>query len=686
MKFSKFRLVFTKYFLSPLIVFSVFLSSVVFSASAVQFTDVSRSAHGAYYNAIYWIADNGFMNGTSSTTFEPNTMVSRAMFVTVLYRFAGSPPVNSSTPFTDVPSNAYYYNAVRWGYSEGIINGVTATTFAPGSTVTREQAFTLLYKYHCNYLNKTSYRFGSITNAADYSSLSEYARDATLWAVSNGILVLSQNAPTIYPQAGVYRKELALWFCRYSAYAEGLTDKERYSFENDTPQFVSGSNIKICMSSTHKNLLYNLATPAEEVEIADMMTEWKGACFGMSLTCALDQLGFINFNSSFANTTNMKTIPSPKSTSSSLHKRTTNYENGIVITEAESAINFYSVLQNLLSDTDLQNYGGLCIRNSSGTGFSGLNAFVTETRTSSLTLFGFQYREDGFPKGHAILLFGPPTIKGSYIQYNAYDPNLTSLTTFRVASDFSSYSIASKPNIDVRDAFYITDFNFITDFGYDLDGNYNTTATVGNTNELLSTSLNSEEINEDNPISAEKAVSKPDVWLKITLNSGDYTITNKEGQSISITDGIVSGTMPILQRSFYGETSVTQCFKVPYSESFAFHATNAVDKNAFRVCWDEQFSNAIGTGISEAVITTSQIQLSGENMDYKIQYSFGEGVESMATVTGIGENLLNFEHNDSEFSVVGSNSAELQIESLQTHTVLLTETLSANSTQAVCFK
>ena len=143
MKLTKLSFLVFRYAFVPLVLISVLMNLSFFPVSATQYTDVTKSAHGSYYEAIYWATDNGFMNGTSATTFEPNSMVNRAMLVTVLYRHAGSPSVSGTTPFTDVLSGSYYYDAVRWGYANGITDGVTATTFEPGSTVTSEQASTV---------------------------------------------------------------------------------------------------------------------------------------------------------------------------------------------------------------------------------------------------------------------------------------------------------------------------------------------------------------------------------------------------------------------------------------------------------------------------------------------------------------------------------------------------------------
>ena len=115
------------------------------------------------------------MNGTSSTQFEPNSFVSRAMVVTTLYRMAGSPSSSASVSFTDVSSTDWFYAAVRWSVQYGIANGVTTTTFEPNSMVTREQALTFFLRYLKNFEKRTAYYHYSITYCGDYSQIDSYA-------------------------------------------------------------------------------------------------------------------------------------------------------------------------------------------------------------------------------------------------------------------------------------------------------------------------------------------------------------------------------------------------------------------------------------------------------------------------------------------------------------------------------
>ncbi len=99
-----------------------------------------------YYKAVLWAYENGITDGTSETTFEPNAKVSRAQVVTFLWRYAGKPVVNYFMQMTDVPSEMYYTEAVRWALSEKITDGTSNTTFSPNNDCLRGQIVTFLFR------------------------------------------------------------------------------------------------------------------------------------------------------------------------------------------------------------------------------------------------------------------------------------------------------------------------------------------------------------------------------------------------------------------------------------------------------------------------------------------------------------------------------------------------------------
>ena len=114
------------------------------------FTDVSYSMGADFYNAILWASQNGITAGTSTTTFAPNKNCTRAEIVTFLWRYAKKPVgYGSNNPFTDVnkTDHAPYYDAILWAVSKGITTGSTTTTFSPNGTCTRGEAVTFLYRF-----------------------------------------------------------------------------------------------------------------------------------------------------------------------------------------------------------------------------------------------------------------------------------------------------------------------------------------------------------------------------------------------------------------------------------------------------------------------------------------------------------------------------------------------------------
>lgn len=113
------------------------------------FKDVNAVTHSSYYKAILWASQKGIAAGTSTTTFSPDQVCTRAQIVTFLYRYAGKPSGYYSNPFKDVSatSEASYYNAILWASGKGITTGSSPTTFSPYASCNRAEAVTFLYRY-----------------------------------------------------------------------------------------------------------------------------------------------------------------------------------------------------------------------------------------------------------------------------------------------------------------------------------------------------------------------------------------------------------------------------------------------------------------------------------------------------------------------------------------------------------
>lgn len=156
-----------------------------------RFTDVPESAY--FYEPVLWAVENGVTSGTSATKFSPYEGCTRGQVVTFLWRAAGCPePESSYNPFSDVPSNAYYHDAVLWAAEEGITTGTSRTRFEPNATVTRAQTVTFLWRW------AGSPEPGSAGSFRDVPYRAYYA-DAVAWAVEYGIT--NGTAPGLFSPA-----------------------------------------------------------------------------------------------------------------------------------------------------------------------------------------------------------------------------------------------------------------------------------------------------------------------------------------------------------------------------------------------------------------------------------------------------------------------------------------------------
>ena len=171
------------------------------------FSDIAES--DAFCEAVKFVYENGYMNGMSNDTFAPNEGLTRAMLVTVLYRAAGSPVMNEANPFTDVADDAWYYNAVVWAKSIGLINGITETEFAPEEELTREQLVTIFYRY-ASFLGY-DLSIGEDTNILsyeDFADIAEYAIPAMQWACDMNLIDGADGS--ILPQDSATRALVAM--------------------------------------------------------------------------------------------------------------------------------------------------------------------------------------------------------------------------------------------------------------------------------------------------------------------------------------------------------------------------------------------------------------------------------------------------------------------------------------------
>lgn len=159
-------------------------SGWVSAVSSGTFTDVAASDW--YYDAVEYVQTNGLMNGTGDGAFSPNALMTRGMIVTILHRMEGCPHAPSSR-FVDVPAASYCADAAAWASAEGIVTGYDDGTLRPNDPVTRQQLAVILLRY-CRYKGYDTDHRAALSSYEDAEAISDYARSAMQWAVGAGLM------------------------------------------------------------------------------------------------------------------------------------------------------------------------------------------------------------------------------------------------------------------------------------------------------------------------------------------------------------------------------------------------------------------------------------------------------------------------------------------------------------------
>lgn len=148
--------------------------------SLQKFTDIKYDDY--FEDSVAWGLDQKIVSGTSDTSFSPNANVTRAQFVTFLYRYAGSPDVEINKTFKDISGlSGEFQKAISWAAANGITSGKSDTTFAPNAAVKREEAVTFLFRYTKGETVTKNASFKDVKNGAYYV-------DAISWGAENGIV------------------------------------------------------------------------------------------------------------------------------------------------------------------------------------------------------------------------------------------------------------------------------------------------------------------------------------------------------------------------------------------------------------------------------------------------------------------------------------------------------------------
>ena len=176
----------------------------------LPFTDLKDG--GWYMENVRYVYLNKIMNGMTATTFEPDSALTRAMYITMLYRLSGEPEVKAGSAYDDVKGDEWYAKAVAWGTEKGIVEGY-AGKFAPQNNITREQMAAMMYRYAklngCDVSNTASF-----DAFKDGNTVSDWAKEEMGWAVAAKLIQGHDNG-TLEPQGNATRAQAAAVFQRF---------------------------------------------------------------------------------------------------------------------------------------------------------------------------------------------------------------------------------------------------------------------------------------------------------------------------------------------------------------------------------------------------------------------------------------------------------------------------------------
>ena len=239
------------------------ISTAFAVAETAGYSDVA--ADSWYAAAVEYVRDNGLMNGVSATTFDPDGTMTHAMLVQTLYRAAGSPAVSGTDSFTDTQDGAWYADAVLWAFQEGVVSGYGNGLFGTNDPVTREQIAVILWRYAGTPSAVTSQDF------ADESAISAYAGQAVDWARANGI-VNGADGNRFLPRSSATRAQAATILRNYLTMNVADGDTQADGIVRTTAGLVQGTN----EDGIYRYLGVPYAQATERFVPAEEVTPWEG--------------------------------------------------------------------------------------------------------------------------------------------------------------------------------------------------------------------------------------------------------------------------------------------------------------------------------------------------------------------------------------------------------------------------
>lgn len=228
-----------------------------FACAAVEDTGFSDVDSGAWYaDAVAYCREHGLMAGITSTTFEPESTLTRSQLAAVLYRAEGEPAVTGTDSFPDTVEGSWYSSAVLWALREGLVSGYDNGLFGTADPVTREQMTAIFWRY-------AGSPSAGEAGFSDASAAGGYAAAALAWAESSGVIApVSGNI--FAPKEDATRAQVAAALMAFDQLPKGQTEPEQ-----PAPQPDAGEHVLIAYFS-NTNQTENIANLLQSILNADL--------------------------------------------------------------------------------------------------------------------------------------------------------------------------------------------------------------------------------------------------------------------------------------------------------------------------------------------------------------------------------------------------------------------------------
>ena len=512
-----------------------------------------------------------------------------------------------ASQFPDVPSGTYYYNAVGWGVANGIVTGAAEGYFYPYNTLTFQDLCVFMYRF-AEYSKYPLTPLENISSLSDYSTISPYALTAVRWAYAYGIKAYSSSSDTISPKVSVPRKDLALYVTRYRHNVEGIKlGRDNFCFVNNYGEFVSGFEEKYCISQEDYDYLYDYAYHTSSTAISLLSEKkdlaWSGACYGMSLAVALDYCGKIDLNGNFATDCDtLYEIPSlwnPSFESSLIaHTTTDMHDSSTIISEVESKINMYQLSQ-FVFQWSVSKWS-TCL-----TLDEGIGNLMDGLEHGGIGLFSFTFSDLSDAYGHTVVTFGKPSQAECdstscnydyHVQF--YDPNeyeygLLHISKTSYGDTWTAFATSSDRTYYIDLCSFENDFDIADNIDIDSEDN------------VLST-----------PSASTDGVENAVLYIQAT---GDFTVTNAEGESFHFSGGEATGTMDVygIDMIVYGkDVPCEYMFLIDRSNSYTCTADDGVELLSFYSVDNDACNGGIADDMDNWVAVTIT---SGETIEVEIK-------------------------------------------------------------------